>query len=65
MNAICERVISTLRRELLDRILILNEHHLAQGYLIHSNEHRAAEFSVDYGSLVVAVDVPVRSVPSA
>ncbi|GAA3616331.1 hypothetical protein GCM10022419_122050 [Nonomuraea rosea] len=44
MNAICERVIGTLRRELLDRILILNEHHLAlvlQEYLIHYNRHRA------------------------
>jgi transposase InsO family protein len=43
MNAICERVIGTLRRELLDRILILNERHLArllQEYLIHYNEHR-------------------------
>ncbi|MFC5828503.1 integrase core domain-containing protein [Nonomuraea insulae] len=43
MNAICERVIGTLRRELLDRILILNEHHLAhvlQEYLIHYNGHR-------------------------
>jgi putative transposase len=27
-NAICERVIGTLRRELLDRLLIVNEHHL-------------------------------------
>jgi hypothetical protein len=27
-NAICERMIGTLRRELLDRLLIINEHHL-------------------------------------
>jgi transposase InsO family protein len=43
MNAICERVIGTLRRELLDRLLILNERHLAcvlQEYLIHYNGHR-------------------------
>ncbi|GGT45847.1 hypothetical protein GCM10010176_106270 [Nonomuraea spiralis] len=43
MNAICERVIGTLRRELLDRILILNERHLTlvlQEYLIHYNGHR-------------------------
>ncbi|MEU6788790.1 integrase core domain-containing protein [Nonomuraea angiospora] len=43
MNAICERVIGTLRRELLDRILILNERHLArvlQEYLIHYNGRR-------------------------
>jgi putative transposase len=27
-NAICQRMTGTLRRELLDRILIVNEHHL-------------------------------------
>ncbi|MFI7455387.1 integrase core domain-containing protein [Nonomuraea sp. NPDC049714] len=43
MNAICERVIGTLRRELLNRILILNERHLARvlhEYLIHYNRRR-------------------------
>jgi putative transposase len=29
-NAICEPLIGTLRRELLDRLLIINEHHLRQ-----------------------------------
>jgi transposase InsO family protein len=42
-NAIAERWIGTLRRELLDRILILNrrhlEHVLAQ-YTTHVNQHR-------------------------
>jgi hypothetical protein len=43
MNAICERVIGTLRRELLDRTLIRGERHLAlvlREYLIHYNGHR-------------------------
>ncbi|WP_207928762.1 integrase core domain-containing protein [Actinomadura sp. 6K520] len=43
MNAICERVIGTLRREILDRPLILGERHLAmvlREYLIHYNRHR-------------------------
>ena len=42
-NAICERIIGTLRRELLDRLLIINEHHLRQvmaEYLRHYNAAR-------------------------
>jgi putative transposase len=43
MNAVCERVIGTLRRELLDRTLILNERHLASvlsEYARHYNGHQ-------------------------
>jgi hypothetical protein len=39
-NAICERVIGTLRRELLYRLLTVNEHHLRRvltEYLLHYN----------------------------
>jgi Integrase core domain len=42
-NAICERMLGTLRRELLDRLLIVNEHHLRQvltEYLQHYNTAR-------------------------
>jgi transposase InsO family protein len=42
-NAICERMIGTLRRELLDRMLIVSEHHLQQiltDYLTHYNTAR-------------------------
>jgi transposase InsO family protein len=43
MNAICERVNGTLRRELLDRVLIVGERHLAlvlREYAAHYNGHR-------------------------
>jgi transposase InsO family protein len=42
-NAICERMIGTLRRELFDRVLIVNEHHLRRvltEYLRHYNTAR-------------------------
>jgi putative transposase len=42
-NAICERFIGALRRELLDRLLIVNEHHLHKvltEYLRHYNTAR-------------------------
>jgi transposase InsO family protein len=38
-NAICERIIGTPRREFLDRMLIVNEHHLRRAlteYLLHN-----------------------------
>jgi putative transposase len=43
MNAICERVNGTLRRELLDRTLIVGQRHLAlvlREYVTHYNGHR-------------------------
>jgi putative transposase len=43
MNAICERLIGTLRRELLDRTLIIGERHLTlvlSEYLAHYNASR-------------------------
>jgi putative transposase len=48
-NAICERMIGTLRREVLDRLLIISEHHLREvltEYLQHyktARPHRALD----------------------
>ncbi len=42
-NAICERVVGTLRRELIDRMLIYNQAHAEATlteYIHHYNQHR-------------------------
>jgi transposase len=42
-NAICERVVGTLRREVLDQVLIFNEQHLSKiltEYVEHYDDHR-------------------------
>ena len=44
MNATCERLVGTLRREILDRMLILGGRHLRAvltGYQAHYNTVRA------------------------
>jgi putative transposase len=46
-NAICERIIGTLRRELFNRLLIVNPHHLRRvltQYLRHYKHSPAAPF---------------------
>jgi hypothetical protein len=42
MNAICERLIGTLRREVLDRLLILNEAHLRAVLTEYAAHYNAA-----------------------
>jgi transposase InsO family protein len=42
-NAIAERFVGTIRRELLDRLLIINQHHatsVLRQYELHYNGHR-------------------------
>lgn len=50
-NAICERAVGTLRREVLDRILIYNEAHaraVLTEYIRHYNRHRPHQSGSNY-----------------
>ena len=42
MNAICERLVGTLRREFLDRVLILGERHLRAVLTDHHAHYNTA-----------------------
>jgi putative transposase len=53
-NAICERIIGSLRRELLDRMLIVNEHHLRQVLTEYLQHHNAARPHRALGQLTPA-----------
>jgi putative transposase len=58
-NAICERFVGSVRRELLDRILIVNAPHarrVLREYEVHFNTHRP------HRSLSQAA--PLRALPS-
>ena len=53
MNATCDRLLDVLRRELLDRMLILSEAHLRAvliEYRAHYNTARVPRSAISFGS---------------
>ena len=64
MNAICERLIGTLRRELLDRILILNQSHLRAVLTDYQEHYNTARPHQGLGQRVPDGD-PTRRVTAA
>ncbi len=64
MNAICERLISTLRRELLDRTLVLNQAHLRAVLAEFQEHYNTARPHQGIGQRVPNAD-PAPLVPAA
>jgi putative transposase len=64
MNAICGRLVGTLRRELLDRILILNQAHLRAVLAEYQEHYNTARPHQGLGQRVPDVD-PGSRVPAA
>jgi transposase InsO family protein len=60
MNAICERLIGTLRRELLDRTLILNQAHLRAVVAEYQEHYNTARPHQGLGQRVPDEDISPR-----
>jgi putative transposase len=56
MNATCERLVGTLRRELLDRILILSEAHLRSVLAPYQEHYNTARPHQGIGQRIPASD---------
>jgi hypothetical protein len=67
MNAHCERVIGTLRREVLDHLLIWNEthaRHVLDAYARHYNRHRPHQSRGQLPPLAQEHPAPVTDLPA-
>jgi putative transposase len=67
MNAHCERVIGTLRREALDHLLIWNETHARRvlaAYAQHNNQHRPHQARGQLPPLAAEHPAPVTDLTS-
>jgi transposase InsO family protein len=69
MNAIMERWVGSIRRELLDRILIMNERHLRtvlaeyETYFNEHRPHRALSHASPLRALPDPVDTEIKVTP--